>query len=485
MNDKKRPYHDKFKEALSRADAFVNLVTGMGGCEDFGQATVAATTDFKTKSEVEATYKDNALAGRIVDRLANDATREGFEISDTDESVDLSEIASDFEDLGVMVALNRVLKESRIYGGALLIPLVDDGQDPDKPLNLDNIKSFKGFRIVERYRATIDPLSLSTGAGIDFMNPEWYSLSTDERTPDGKILSGRIHRSRVMRFDGVVLPPDLLKRNGYWGMSVLESGWDNLRRLSTVRQYMENGVHNLTSMVLKIAGLTKMLKGAGADSKGTSLKEKIRQGIQQLRNNWNNMHFLALDKEDDISQSNQSATGLSDLEVVFVNAVVMDYDYPRELLTHEVKGVLNTGESAGAIRLYYDDISALQCNQLTPVVNRILMMYFAAKQKKIDKWSVQWNPLWQISETEKAANRKIDAEVDNIYFTMGVMESEEIRQGRLVEGQTGALVQSPEMVALEAAEEKEEEAEGEAEEAIPLEEPITPEVIEQKPPEEE
>lgn len=450
------------EKAVAKADAFVNWATGMGGCEDFSNATVVVRKRFLQRGELQQTYKDNALAGRIINRPAEDAIREGFTITGTDESVDFAVVSSDMEDLGFHVALLNSLKWSRLHGGALLIPLVNDGQPMDTPLSVEQIKKFNGFRVVDRWRANVAPEALTEGSGVDFTDPEFYWLSTDQRLPDGTVLQGKIHRSRVIRFDGYALPTDLFQDNGYWGMSILEPGWEDLKRLSTVRQYMEDGAHSITGMVLKIDGLRTTLKGAGKDSQGVSTVEKMRQGIQKLRNNWNNLHWLALDGKDSIEQSNKSATGLKELEQIFIDALVMDYDIPRELLVHELKGALTTGESAGSIRLYYDAIAAMQRADLTPVVNRVLELYFAAKKQTVEQWTVAWNPLWQQTETEKAAIRKSDADTDKLYWDMGALESEEIRQARFIEGQTGMIEISDEMLAMQAEIEARKEEETEA-----------------------
>lgn len=462
--------------AQIRADAFVNLATGMGGCEDKGQATVVIGKRFKNRGELEETYKDNALAGRIVDRPAKDATREGFTITGTDEGVDFAVVSSDMEDLGFHTALTQALQWARLHGGSLLIPLVDDGQPMDKPLNIDAVKKFEGFRVVDRWRAMVSPESFTTGAGVDFTNPEFYQLSTSQRLPDGSLLDGKIHRSRVMRFDGVALPFDLLARNGYWGMSVLEAGWRDIARLDTVRQYMEDGAHSVTGMVLKIRGLTKALKGAANDSKGASVAEKIRLGLQRLRNNWDNLHWLALDTEDDIAQGNRSVQGLRDLEKIFVDALVMDYDIPRELIVHELKGALTTGESAGSIRLYYDAISAGQRMDLTPVVNRTLELYFAAKGQTIDQWTVKWNPLWQLTDKEKAEIRKLDMETLTGYWTMGVLETSEIREKVFIENEDALIeIEAPEFEETEEDVVVEAPELPEGVEGAAVEEAVTPE----------
>jgi phage-related protein (TIGR01555 family) len=467
MASEKKTKLDRFRE---RADAFVNRVTGMGTCEDPDNYTQVAETHFLRRRELEETYKDNALAARIVDRPAMDSLREGWYMEGTDEAIDWDEIKSDMEDLGLDDALLSALKWSRLFGGCLLIPLVDDGQEMDKPLNVDAIKSFSGFRVVDRWRAQISPESFLGGAGVDFTNPEYYFLSSSQRTPDGELLTGRIHKSRVIRFDGVDVPYDLMARNGYWGMSVLQPGWRNIRALYTARGYLRSGLHTMTGMILKVNGLTNMLKGAGTPG-GGSIAENVRAGVARLRNNWTNNHWLALDKEDSLDQSNRTATGLADMGGLFVDAVVMDYDIPRELLVHELKGALTTGEAAGSIRLYYDHISADQRVRLTPAINRILEMYFAATDKSIDQWTICWNPLWQQTERELAEVRKFNAEVDNIYFTIGALEAEEIRIARFENGDMGQIEITPEME--KAREEAESDALMEAENrAAQLEEQV-------------
>ena len=442
----------KLDTAIERVDAFVNLATGLGTCEDMGQHTRMFAQNFRRQRELENAYKDLGIARRIVDRPATDATREGWELIGTDESVDFKQIKSDMEDLRTDQSLTDALRWSRLAGGALLIPLVNDGQTMDMPIKMESIKSFDGYRVIDRWRAQVAPESFSVGAGVDYSNPDYYQLSSDERDAQGNLLVGRIHRSRVIRFDGISLPYNMMARNGYWGMSVLDPTWDSLRRLYTVRGYMEDGAHSLTGFVLKIHGLTKMLKGSGNDPTG-ALGEKIRASIARLRNQWNNMHWLALDKDDGIEQSTRNVKGFAELEDIFMNGVIADGDIPRELLAHELKGALTTGESAGAIRLYYDEISAGQKNKLTPALNRILEFYFAARGIKVSEWEIVWKSLWQMTEGEKATVRKTNAEADSIYFSMGALEADEIRQARLVEGQSAGIEMSEAMI--EMAEERE------------------------------
>ncbi len=428
----RRTKEEKQDQDLAKIDAFLNMATGLGGCEDRGNANVVYNTRFRTREELQYQYKEGGLYKRIVDRPAMDAIREGFEIKGADKEFDSAEMNSDLEDLGLDSSLLEVAKWSRLFGGALLIPLVTDGKPMDEPLDMGTISDFKGFVVVDRWRATWHP-----------QNPDFYQLSSTQKDAEGNTFSGPIHISRVIRFDGEALPFDLFQQNQYWGASVLESGWKDLRRVETVRGYMEDGTHNVTGMVFKIKGFTKKLLGAQNAKDSASAVQIIRQGIAALRNNWNNLHLLTLDSEDSIEQGGAKMTELHQLDSGFISAVVMDYDIPREILLHELKGALTSGESAGSIRLYYDGIASYQATTLTPAISRIASIYFAWKNNgkgaEPQKFVVEWAPLWQLTDEEKASIRKTNAETDEIYHRIAALESDEVRDARLVDGEMGQI----------------------------------------------
>ncbi len=229
--------------------------------------------------------------------------------------------------------------------------------------------------------------------------------------------------------------------------------YEDLRRLYVTRQYLENFVHEASIAVLKIHGLNKMLTAKRPDGKDPS--KAVAEAVQNLRRQATNFHWLAIDAEDEYSIQGKTTGGLESVEGSFVDAVVMADDIPRSILLGETPGGLNSGENAGEIRSYYDWISVMQDQQLSPIVTRVAEIWFATEFNRSsiaaatddtiipypvpEKFTVSWESLWQTTELDEIAQAKTEAEVDKAYVDMGVITVEEVRQQRIIEGNRGPL----------------------------------------------
>ena len=81
--------------------------------------------------------------------MADDMTRKGINISSKLEPGQKGKFEMFWDDIAIWDGLNDTLKWSRLYGGALLVVLLE-GQDMSTPLKLDRIKEgqFKGVKRV-------------------------------------------------------------------------------------------------------------------------------------------------------------------------------------------------------------------------------------------------------------------------------------------------------------------------------------------------
>ncbi|GAG01953.1 unnamed protein product, partial [marine sediment metagenome] len=93
---------EKNDSAPMRADDYANAVTGLGGPPDKGQYTFFQRQPELTPEELFDWYEQDALAARVIDRLPDDATREGFVLTGKDESFDWNGLQSELEDLDVL-----------------------------------------------------------------------------------------------------------------------------------------------------------------------------------------------------------------------------------------------------------------------------------------------------------------------------------------------------------------------------------------------
>ena len=413
--------------AVIRADSYANALTGLAGGADkssYGFFKTRPTLGPETLSDL---YEQDAIAARVVDRLVDDATREGFFLTGEDESVDFASIQSELEDLDALNAVADAWRWARLYGGALLIMVVNDGQKMDTPLNLATANKLSSLQVVESQFVT--PVGFNPGLGARaFRRPEFYQITVPFGSND-KVR--QVHRSRVIRFDGVrVAPTRMIEKNG-WGPSILDRIFTELEQLGTVMGYCRSVMHDISLQVYKLSGLREQLCGSPSD------QQNIRQVMETIRMSVDNLHVLALDAEDDFVEVNRSVAGLKELVDKFIDALVRATDMPRTVLLGETPSGLNASGDA-EIRSWFDFVASQQRFHLTPVINELLDVVFAVRKNKgetvPEEWTINFNPLWQPSAQESAATALSRAQADQILILNDVVSPDEVRERMISEG---------------------------------------------------
>lgn len=402
-----------------RADSYSNLLTGMGTAADKSSASTFLRARDLNFSELDAMYEQDALSARIIDRLPDDATREGMFLTGTDEKVDFASIQSELEDLNALNQTTDAWRWSRLYGGSILIMVVNDGLKMEEPLDLAHATRLSALQIVES--PFIVPSGFNPGLGARaFRNPSHYDVVVSF----GSSAVRKIHRSRVIRFDGLRIPPTRMVQKNGWGPSVLDRVLREVTQLGSVMGYSRNIMHDLSIIVLKLDGFRKMLVGTEED------KQEARAVIESIRWNSDNLHTIALDSKDEMVELSRTVSGLEKLLDKFVDALVRATDMPRTILLGEQPGGLNANADSET-RAWYDFVAAQQRQVLTPAMDRLLTVIFAIRKNNgevvPDEWVVNYNPLWQPTEKEQAETLKIKAEASSILIQENIVSSDEVR----------------------------------------------------------
>jgi uncharacterized protein len=345
-------------------------------------------------------YEQDALAARIVDRVVDDATMVEWRITGTDETYDWASIKSQMDDIRAVDKIGDAWRWGRLYGGGIIILACNDGRPYDQPLDMASVRSIK-LSVLDS--TSIQPVNFLPGLGSSaFAEPEQYQVmvpwgSNKQMTP--KV----IHKSRIIRFDGVRVPASRMVVNGGWGPSVIQRVFPQLRGLQSTMGYAESVLHEISVMVLKIKGFRDMLCG------GPDEVTKLQTMLQNLRNGMDNQHIVGLDSEDEYQEVKRSVDGISNLIDKFVDSLVRSTNYPRLILLGEQPGGLNA-DSKGEVRAYYDWVGSEQKKMITPALNRILEVLFAVRRNKgIDsntptEWSIEFESLMAESNETKAQN---------------------------------------------------------------------------------
>lgn len=409
-----------------RTDNYINTITGLGGNPDksrFSTFVAKPRMDWETLGD---TYEQDAIAARIIDRLPDDATREEITLRGEDTEVDFASVQSELEDLDARNRVGDAWRWARLYRGSLLVMNVNDGRKMDKPLNLEAATNLSSLHVVTAEH--IQPKDFNPGLGsAAFSEPESYEITV----PFGAGGTREIHKSRVIRFDGVKVPPSRMIDNNGWGPSVLERVQTEITQLGVVIGYARSIIHDISMPAFKLKGLRAMLCGDSKD------QAEIRKAIEQLRMSMDNLHLVAIDSEDEYQELNRTVTGLNELMDRFVDALVRATDMPRTILLGEQPGGLNaSGDSE--IRAWYDFVAAQQKQKLTPALNRLLEVLFAVRKRNKEtvpeEWTIQYAPLWQPSESEAAATEKTKSETAGTYVDMGAIDVGEVRTGLISSG---------------------------------------------------
>jgi hypothetical protein len=123
---------------------------------------------------LEFAYRSSFLVGAGVDAMADDMTRKGITISSKLKPGQKGMLDTFWDEIGIWDGINDTLKWSRLYGGALLVVLIE-GQDMSTPLKLDRIKQgqFQGVLCLDRWMVSPSYYDLVTDYGPNFGKPNF------------------------------------------------------------------------------------------------------------------------------------------------------------------------------------------------------------------------------------------------------------------------------------------------------------------------
>ena len=193
MQDKEK---DQNKE--KRADGYKNLLNKYGTQEDVSEHYRFESGTPVTDIERSLNYEENGLFSKIIDIPADDAVSSGFDYGVND--VDLETFINDsLDELDFEEKASEAIRWSRLYGGALMVMIIDDGGELTDPVNWDGIQGIDELLVFERPLVTPDYNSIYDTKPDDrkwskFGMPEFYDISPAY----GKAF--RVHESRCLLF---------------------------------------------------------------------------------------------------------------------------------------------------------------------------------------------------------------------------------------------------------------------------------------------
>jgi len=377
-----------------------------------------------TRSELEAMYRSEWLARKIIDIIPFDMTREWREWQAKEDDIEKLEQAE--RTLGVQQKISRALQLARLYGGSVLYIGSSQGE-VNEPLMIDRLTAgcIDYIHVFHQWEIVAGPLN-SDIASPRFGTPEYYEIVT----PEDQSRRAIIHPSRVIRFIGSALP-DPVSIKAAWGDSVLQIVYDAVQNAASSQSHVASLLPEMKTDIIRVPGLSEHLSTVDSTERLTSRFAYANQ----MKSMFN---MLLLEGSDGKNGEPQGETweqkqlnfsAFPDLLRMYLQIAAGAADIPvTRLLGQSPAGLNSTGESD--IRNYYDHISARQNVELRPALDSLdeILIRHALGIRPAEVW-YKFSPLWQLSETEKAEVDHKRAQTTEVYVTTGLFPLEALAKG--------------------------------------------------------
>jgi phage-related protein (TIGR01555 family) len=416
----------KREDAAPREDGWTNVLTGIGYSNKDRRLSTEFAVEQVTHKAARDLWAGNDLAARIIEARPHECLRQGYEVCIEKDKDRSEELQGQLDDLQVDTALETLGCYENAYGlGAAFLGVNDGVTDLKEPLDPARVKGIEFISVFEAEELTPlrvynNPLAPKRGwPSIYQINPISYGQSEDTSVDRFAPAQREIHESRFIVFGGIRPSQRTVSELNGAGHSILTRVWPTLRDFGMSWESAAILLSTFTQDIYKMPGLAALVAADKANV--------LRNRMLAVHLSKSIMNGILLDKEEEYIRTTTSVAGMSELLQQFALRLAAAAGIPVEVLMGQAPAGLNaTGDST--IRLWYDTTKSIQRRKYKPAIERIVKLLMGNKEP--DAWSVKFNPLWQETDAERAASRKIQMETDIGYIGAGVASPEEIAVNR-------------------------------------------------------
>ena len=411
-----------------RADGYQNFLTKYGTKADNSTAFSFVADVGADPYTLSTHYRFNGLFTKIIDLPAEEAVSKGFKLNINDAALE-REILRRCNDLGWEDCIETAIKWARLYGGSIVVMLINDGRGIEEPLNYRTIRGIDELRVYES--PIVSPIDYVQSATTD---PDLLYVSS----MDGTFI---VHTSRCLMFRNGRLPEmatDWQER--MFGCPEYDRIKTALRECITTHGYAPRMLERAIQAVFSIKGLGDLL----STEEGENRAVKRLELIDLARSMFNSVAIDSDGESFDFKTAPYSGTKeIIDSTCNMLSAVT---NIPQALLFgSSPQGMDATGMSD--LENYYNYVGQIQKRMVRNPLNKLLKIVMQAlvRTGRIDDYpdyELEFNPLWSLTEQEQANVDQIreqikltKAQTSQIYSDIGALDAPEIRAALSKEGE--------------------------------------------------
>ncbi len=381
------------KKAL---DAYTNMPANLGyGSSNLSQMgryqMERFTWDYQT---LNILFRNNWIAKAIIEKPANEMMKNGFNIQSQIDPEKNQDIMNTWRRTKTEAKFLKCIKWARLYGGCLLIPLIENQPDMAEPLDLESIMpgNYKGCFIVDRWSGISPSVELVEDiSDPHFGQPAYYDVS-DNTT--GKTI--RMHHSRVIKMVGRELPYWEEIAESYWGASELEHVFTELRKRDDTSANIAFLIFLANIRVHKMEGLGQMITMGDQEA-----AQRVYDTMVSINRLMSNTGTVAMDKDDDFEMHQYTFAGINDVYESFMLDISGAAEIPVDKLFGRSPSGFNSGEET--LQNYYDNIQEKQETYVREPLEQLMKIITMSTLGEIpDDMEIEFNPVRRPSDLEKS-----------------------------------------------------------------------------------
>ena len=380
-------------------------------------------------------YQNHWICGKIVDIPAGDMIKAWPRITSEIDPKDITRVDACIRKTQIKGQLEKCIQWSRLFGGAGAL-IVIDGQESmlDEPLDLESIEigGFRGLIPFDRWSGIYPSGELCTDIRkpTQFNLPQYYEVMN--QNGGGRF---RVHSSRILRFTGPNVPQPEYQAMMYWGISVYERIYEELRKRDNMSWNILNLTYRANLIAMQEPQLAQMLSGLGMNQNALIQYQARMQAMNQSLSNQN---MLFLPKDSTMSAVNYGFSGVSDVYQQFQLDIAGAAEIPVTRLYGRTLSGLGQSNDADE-RIYEEKIALDQDRGLRPQLEIlypvICMSVMGEVPEDID---LRFPSIRVLDDKEKSDLAKSTGDTINGYFNTGLytkpMAMKDIKQTSDVTG---------------------------------------------------
>lgn len=417
-----------------RADGYVNMMNKYGTSKDTTEGYRFRAEPVVPDELLTMYYEGNGLFAKIIDTPAEEAIKHGFTLESTkDQKIEdfyteaLDEL--DWEEMAM-----TAIRWARLFGGSIAVMMINDGRGIDEPLDWRNIRSIDDIRVYDRsviqpdYQSmfSYDPRDPFRTRGSRLGMPEFYHVTSRTGT-------FTVHDSRCLVFQNGILPENTTNSiYQLWGIP-------EYVRINRAIRDAEVAHGSATKLLDRSVQAVYKMKDLAAELATEEGEDRVLRRLQTIDMARGLLNSITIDSEgEDYDFRQFQFSGVSDVIDSTCNFLSALTSIPQTILFGRSPAGMNATGDAD-LENWYNYLERIQKRMVKKNLRYLLSVIFQAGVRtgevdEVPKIKVEFNPLWSLSDTERAdldqkraQTQFTRAQTAQLYIDKQVIDPSEVR----------------------------------------------------------